>query len=393
LGLATSGHAHAVEGTGLAPIFAQQSVRENIRTQRTPQQVLDEAMWGVLQSGWREPWGADADHLKTPADIDAFHEAGFTFFTIDPGEHVQNEAQDASLAALQKQAHSFSWDQMHSSLDDLRQRYLGGGFQVENYTFAYTEDSLLRALVKYGQAIIHAAQMEQHLRARPGGGGCDLEISVDETETPTSPEEHFFIASELRRSGVLWTSLAPRFIGRFEKGTDYIGDLAAFETEFARHAAIARHFGNYRLSLHTGSDKFSIYPIAARQTRGLLHLKTAGTSYLEALRLVARANPALFQKIYHLAVDRYEEERASYHVSADLSVMPAPGSVADHDLPALLDQFDTRQVLHVTFGSVVDRFGPLLVDTLRSNENEYDVLLAEHFHKHFAPLVSWNKTT
>ena len=92
LGLATPGHVHAVRGTGLAPVFAQQSVRENARTGRTPQDVLDDAMWGVFQEGWREPWGADADHLKTTADVDAFAAAGFTFFTIDPGDRVDDAA-------------------------------------------------------------------------------------------------------------------------------------------------------------------------------------------------------------------------------------------------------------------------------------------------------------
>src|SRR5512139_462452 len=90
LGLATPGHIEAVRGTAIAPIFAQQSVRENSRTGRTPQQVLDEAMWGAFQEGWREPWGADADHLKTTGDVDTFVAAGYTFFTVDPGECVDN---------------------------------------------------------------------------------------------------------------------------------------------------------------------------------------------------------------------------------------------------------------------------------------------------------------
>ena len=102
LGLATPGHALAVQGTGIAPIFAQQSVRENARTRRTPQQVIDDATWGVFQAGWRQPWGADADHLKTTADIDSFYDAGFTFFTIDPGDHVDNSAQTDPLAVLRE---------------------------------------------------------------------------------------------------------------------------------------------------------------------------------------------------------------------------------------------------------------------------------------------------
>ncbi len=251
----------------------------------------------------------------------------------------------------------------------------------------FSEPDLLRALAKYGRALAHTLEMSRHLASRAGGREFDLEISVDETETPTSTAEHFFIASELQRLGVRWTSMAPRFVGRFEKGVDYIGDLRQFEDEFARHAAIARQFGTYRMSLHSGSDKFSIYAIAARQAHGLLHLKTAGTSYLEALRVIAHTNPDLFRKILHLAIGRYEEDRASYHVSALLAKVASPKHVSDHDLAALLDQFDARQVFHVTFGATLDRFGPELNETLRANENDYYTALEVHFQKHLQPMI------
>ncbi len=386
LGLATPGHALAARETGFAPVFAQQSVRENVRTRRTPQQVMDDATWGVFQAGWRQPWGADADHLKTTADIDSFFEAGFTFFTIDPGDYVDNAAQSDPLAVLREKAGALPWDRLHATLDSISNSYLERSFQVEDFTLAFTEAELLRALVKYGRAIAHSLEMASHLARRAGGKAHDLEISVDETETPTSTAEHFFIANELRRLGVQWTSLAPRFIGRFEKGVDYIGDLDIFEQEFAQHAAIARHFGGYRLSLHSGSDKFSIYPIAARHTGGLVHLKTAGTSYLEALRVIAQVNPDLFRKILHLAIERYETDRASYHVSAQLDKVAAPDAISDQDLAGLLDQFDARQVLHVTFGAALDRFGPRIHEMLRAHENEYYAVLETHFKKHLRPL-------
>jgi tagaturonate epimerase len=386
LGLATPGHVRAVEGSGIAPIFAQQSVRENARTHRTPQQVMDDAMWGVFQTGWRLPWGADADHLKTPADIDSFFDAGFTFFTIDPGDHVDNAAQEDTLAALAAKAKDLPWDALRTTLEETRRCYLGKTFQIEDFSLEITEEALLRALVKYGRAITHTAGMAAHLAEKAAGRGYDLEISVDETFTPTSAVEHFLVASELRRLGVRWNSLAPRFVGRFEKGVDYIGDLKHFEEEFVRHAAIARHFGDYRLSLHSGSDKFSIYSIAARRAHWLLHLKTAGTSYLEALRVVGQVNPDLFRQILTLAIERYEQDRVSYHVSAVLSKVSGPEALPDPDLAALLDQFDARQVFHVTFGAVMDRFGPVLMDTLRANENLYYEALAGHFKKHLSPL-------
>ena len=99
----------------IAPIFAQQSVRENARTRRTPQQVIDDATWGVFQTGWRKPWGADADHLKTTADLDSFFDAGFTFFTIDPGEHVDNAAQTDPIDRLREKVRDLPWDRLQST--------------------------------------------------------------------------------------------------------------------------------------------------------------------------------------------------------------------------------------------------------------------------------------
>src|SRR5918911_1856233 len=114
------------------------------------------------------------------------------------------------------------------------------------------------------------------------------------------------MALELRRLGVRWVSYAPRYLGEFEKGVDYVCDLAAFERHLALHAAIARQLGPYKLSLHSGSDKFSVYAMAAHQTRGLVHLKTAGTSYVEALRTIASLDPALFRELYGVAREQFE---------------------------------------------------------------------------------------
>src|SRR5512145_1420433 len=111
LGLATPGHVRAVVATGskLAPIFAQQSIREMVRTGRTPQQVMDDATWGIFAEGWTAGVGADADHLKNAADIDACAEAGFSFFTVDPGDHVDNSADQASSLRLLEAAGALPW--------------------------------------------------------------------------------------------------------------------------------------------------------------------------------------------------------------------------------------------------------------------------------------------
>jgi len=203
------------------------------------------------------------------------------------------------------------------------------------------------------------------------------------------------VASELRRLGVRCVSLAPRFVGRFEKGVDYIGDVKQFEKEFARHVAIARALGPYKLSVHSGSDKFSIYPIVARLAGDLVHLKTAGTSYLEALRALASIDPALFREILDFARERYPVDRATYHVSADPAKVPASDQLSDSELAGVLDTFDGRQVLHVTFGSVltardergVYRFRERLLDALRADEEVYYAALELHLSRHLAPFV------
>jgi len=387
LGLATPGHAQAAEGTGIAAVFAQQSVRENTRTGRTPQQVLDDARWGAFQAGWREAWGADADHLKTPESIAPFVEAGYSFYTIDPGDHVDPAADTDPAQVLRAKVEALPWTQLDSTPDDLAARFLGREFGLGVQALRFDEETLLRAAAKYGRAVAHIARMNAALRKQMGNRAFDLEISVDETETPTSIHEHLFLALELRRLGVEWVSLAPRFVGRFEKGVDYIGDLVALDRNLAGHAAVMRFAGGYKLSLHSGSDKFSVYPLAARHAEGAVHVKTAGTSYLEALRVWAEVDPAAFRVVLAFARARYEADRATYHVSANLREVPETGTLDDSALPCLLDQFAARQVLHVTFGSVLDAFGQSLRAVLHAHEGRYHTLLRDHFARHLEPFL------
>ena len=409
LGLATPGHVRAMRGilrlghqpgpsgqTGITPIFAQQSIREMTRTGRTPDRVMDDATWGVFQEGWREGFGADADHLKVIADVDVCVDAGFTMYTIDPGDHVDDDAAMASPTELSQRVEALPWDVLESSPQAIRAAYLSRSFDLGTFALTFTERELLLAAAKYGRAVAHTVTMYRHLANRMGNQVFELEMSVDETATPTTTHEHFFVANELRRLDVRWVSLAPRFVGRFEKGVDYIGDLKPLEADLTWHAAVARALGPYKLSVHSGSDKFSIYPIIARVAGDLVHLKTAGTSYLEALRAVATIDPALFREILTFAEGRYETDKASYHVSADPRRFPDPRRLADDELSGVLDTFDGRQLLHVTFGSVLTtrddtggyRFRDRLLAALSAEEELYYTLLESHIGRHLAPFAA-----
>lgn len=389
LGCATPGHIaafNAVDGN-IAPIFAQQSMRENARTFRTPRKVMDDAAWGVLLAGWRKPWGADADHLKTLEDLTICAKAGYTFFTVDPFDYVDNEAADDDLEILQEKFQILPWETLNISPENFIHTYAEQTLELAGNILKINAENIMRAACKYGAAIAHAKNMFNHVRGLLSRRPFEMEISVDETESPTTPIEHYLIVSELKRLGVEFVSLAPRFVGRFEKGVDYIGDLQNFERELALHTAVQKLFGDYKLSIHSGSDKFSIYPLFARYTEGKVHLKTAGTSFLEALRVFALTSPSFFRQIMQFSLQHYEHDRRTYHVSAKVEKVPDIHQLNDNELPDLLNQFDARQVLHVTFGSVMETFGDELLAKIDQEETAYTAVLKDHFIKHLKPFV------
>lgn len=373
LGIATAGQLQAVREGDMFPVLAQQSMREMQRARRSPQQVLDDATWGILEANYQSGWGCDADHLKTTEDIDVCADAGFIGYTLDPGQFVDDEANDATPDTLREKVKALPWANLQTTITAHQEYYLQQhGFDELDY---------LRSAAKYGAALAQVAGLDAHITKRLGKDAYDLEVSVDETATVTRPAEHRYIALELNRMGILFIGLAPRFVGDFEKGVDYIGDLQAFEADYEQHVAIANEFG-YKLSIHSGSDKFSIYPIIAKHSGKMVHLKTAGTSWVEALRVIAEKDSALFRQILELAIAGYDQNRASYHVSGKTENIP---TVSDSELPTLIDQFDAREVLHVSFGSVLAQFYDRIYAVLNANIQTYHDVLHQHFNRHIQP--------
>jgi hypothetical protein len=400
IGLATPGHVAAMKAAGsdIAPIFPQQSIREMKRTNRTPQQVIDAARSGMQESGWTGICGADADHLKTTADVDTTSAVGFTFYTIDPSDFVDGKADDYDESQLRDHFASVS------ASTSWIQEYINRRVPlVGNRAFTIDESAAMRCAVKYGRAIEHAIQLAQYIRHvnEAAGRPFELELSIDETPQPTSLAEHYIIASECRRRGVLLISLAPRYIGEFEKGVDYKGNLEQLEQSLADHAFLARELGPYKLSLHSGSDKLWLYPVLARATEGRFHVKTAGTSYLEALRVVAHHDGPLFRRVIDVARQHYDRDKATYHVTANVRQLPDTEDVSD---TATLEKIylgawsevplgrgftePGRQVLHCTFGTVLTdpELGPAIRQLLQSHTDTYGGLLSEHFVRHLQAL-------
>ncbi len=394
LGLATPGHIAAVRGSTFTPIFAQQSIREMQRTDRTPLEVMRCARDAITAADYDGEWGADADHLQTPDDIVEVASTGFCFFTIDPSNHVDCEADDLPGDQLEGRIAAMGDAITPGQAEDL---YLGKTIELGgDIALTFDDvDALRRAVVKYGAALHHATVMATAIESAMAGEPFELELSVDETDTPTTPVEHLFIGLELRRLGVSVISLAPRFVGDFEKGIDYRGDHAEFEAHYRVHAAIARHCGPYKLSIHSGSDKFGVYPIMGRISGEHLHVKTAGTSYLEALRVVCRTEPDLFREIVAFSRGRFETDRATYHISGRLDDVPAEPTATQWER-AYLDEDAGRQILHVTYGSVLTSgksqggtpFKERILGALNTHEGLHCELVAEHLGRHIELLES-----
>jgi len=400
IGLATPGHVKAMKeaGNGILPIFPQQSIREMARTVREPNTVMSEAMDAAIGAGWDGPIGADADHLKTPEDVDRTAAVGFTFFTIDPSDDVDEKSDSYNQAVLREK-----FEQIKSDVP-WYETYLGKQVSLPNgTTINLDEEACMRCAVKYGKAITSALKLADYIKEVHDKLDRDyeIELSVDETDQPTTLAEHYIIADQCIDKGMKLVSLAPRFIGELEKGIDYIGDVAKLEASMADHNAIAELVGPYKLSLHSGSDKISMYPALARATKGRFHVKTAGTSYLEALRVAARHDKALFRRIVELARDRYDTDKATYHVHATIDGVPAPDDLPD-DLAIEREYLELwsevpegkgftkpgRQILHCTFGSTLTdpTLGKELRSVLESHPETYAEVLADHFARHLRAL-------
>jgi tagaturonate epimerase len=387
LGLATPGHVRALKAVGAAinPVFAQQSIREMGRCHRTPRDVLDDATWGAFQAGWTKPVGGDADHLEQLDDIDATVAAGFVFYTLDPKAEVDPEAEHADPGAIQQKVEALDWARLESDLATFTKTYAGHRMDLEHEAVQLDEESVLRAMAKYGPSLAHAMAMYRRLMDK--GIDCEVEFAVDETDYPTTPAEHIVVVRELQRLGMDFISFAPRFVGRFEKGVEYIGDIDQLQRDFEIHAEIAQALGPYKLSLHSGSDKYSTYPLIAEATKGLVHLKTAGTSWAEALRVIANNDPDLMREVLTLALDSFEANRKSYHLSCEPGRIPTDPT--DEQVVQLMDRVDSRQVLHVGYGAILEEFGPRLYQVWNDNEEEHYRIIADHFVKHLTPFASY----
>lgn len=380
LGLATEGHLRVFEKYDALPILAQQSMRELNLTHRTFNDVLDSASFSVFRDNYTRGFGADGDHLKTADEVENALSLGYTMITLDCSEHIRGDVSRMTAEEI---------DSIYVSDPELEKKYIGKTFTADGYEITFDPADFKKMCLIYGEAIDFAVEIYERF-FKGHEADRDFEMSIDETDTPTEPAQHFFIAKELTDRGVCPATIAPRFCGEFQKGIDYIGDLREFEDAFKVHAAIAEHFG-YKLSIHSGSDKLSVFPVIGKYTKGRFHVKTAGTNWLEAMKIVAQYNPALYRACHEYALTTaFQEARKYYHVTTDLTRIPALGDLSDDELVSLFDNNDSRQLIHITYGLILNHpeFRDELFKTWRSHREEYAQALESHIGKHMSLLYA-----
>lgn len=387
LGMATAAHIRAVEAGSLFPYLAQQSVRENISTGRGWCDVMADAVFGVFREGWTRGFSADADHLTDSDELAAAAKAGFVRYTLD----LSSEVRDISGFDRMKLSRELVlMEKEQQGAEQWRKRYLGkafriaSGFSMRNLVF--DEKSFLRTVVRMGPAVARARQLAGTAMSLLRGRAIELELCLDEADMRTTPHEHLFVAMEMAEDDLPVAAIAPRFVGEFRKGGEYRGNTSRLARDMAFHAAVAKATSKHAVSVHSGGDKFSIYSRLGEACDGAFHIKTSGTSYVEALRAVARVDRSLFATVVATASKTFDEAKAEYRFDTDPQLLPAPEKLGAQELEEVyFSTREGRQLLHASSGAVLAgrrELGRKVRECLRENEQLHFELVGVHLKKH-----------
>ena len=375
LGLATPGQVRALKGYDVFPVLAQQSIRELTLTNRTFEDVIASASFGVFQEGYKGGYGADGDHLKTKEEILNAISSGCTMITMDCSAKIHADAESYTKEKVDEEYPKLPAD-LRKHYEDT---YLNKSLPVIG---KLSEDDLKKIVLVFSDAIDHAESCYKYIDEIKTVD-VDFELSIDETPTVTTPEEHFVISNELINVNVHPVSVAPHFSGEFEKGIDYAGCLDDFARDFDVHQKIADHFG-YKLSLHSGSDKFTVFSTVGRVTKGHVHVKTAGTNWLEAMRVVAQYDPELYRKAHKYAIEHRPEAEKYYHVTTKTSDIQNIDLQSDEYLPEYLQIPASRQTIHITYGLLLNEkwFRDAFFKFMDEHEEDYYAGIVSHIGRH-----------
>jgi hypothetical protein len=384
----------AKAGVDVIPVW-NKSNREHTIIGSEPAQVRTAADAAVRDLGWKLPYYCDADHINL-GTVERFL-APCDFYTIDVADYIGKPAEQSSIDTFVKH---------HSELlGTIKMEGAGQGIEISPALLGQTAEKFLFAVQEAGK-------IYRKIESAKGKGAFIAEVSMDETDAAQTPAELLIILAAIADEGIPIQTIAPKFSGRFNKGVDYVGDAGQFAREMALDMAAIRHavahYGlpaNLKLSVHSGSDKFSIYPAihaSMKQFDTGVHLKTAGTTWLEEIIGLAEAGGdglALAKEIYAEAFDHAAELCAPYATVIDIdpAKLPAPAEVNkwssaqftsalrhDQSSPAYNPSF--RQLLHVGF-KVAAKMGRRYLDLVEANEAVIAKNVTENLYaRHIGPV-------
>lgn len=393
-------------GVDVIPVW-NKSNREHTIIGSEPLSVRVAADAAVTELGWKLPYFCDADHINL-STVERFLPS-CDFYTIDVADYIGRPAESASIDGFVS-----------------RHRELLGviPMQATDQTIEITPELLRGTAAKFLFAIQEAGQIYRRIETAKGKGAFIPEVSMDETDSAQTPAELLIILAAIADESIPIQTIAPKFSGRFNKGVDYVGDPAQFAREMALDIAAIQHavatYGlssNLKLSVHSGSDKFSIYP-AIHSTMNRfsagVHLKTAGTTWLEELIGLAESGGeglALAKEIYAEALAHSKELCAPYAtvIDIDSAKLPAPAEVARwssaqftaalrHNPHSASYNQSLRQLLHVGF-KVAAKMGHRYLNLLETNKDIIAKNVTENlFVRHIAPVflgdpITWSSQT
>jgi hypothetical protein len=381
-------------GVNIVPVW-NKSFREHSIVGTKPSDTRSAADGAVKEFGWKNSYYVDADHIGLK-NVDLFIDSS-NFFTLDVADFIGKTAGEKEIAAFV------------SSMS----KYLSA-FPVPGVRTAtkVTEADLLAIGQKYLYAVQEAGRIYRHIGEKKGVDHFVAEVSTDEANEPQTPAQLFFILAALAHEGVKVQTIAPKFTGSFLKGIDYVGSVEAFSKEFEEDLLVIAHAvktfdlpKNLKLSVHSGSDKFSLYPIihrAIKKHNAGLHLKTAGTTWLEELIGLAMAGSAglgTAKQVYVKAYDRIDELCKPYEtvIDIDRAKLPNPQTVRSwtseeyanalrHNPKDPRYNLHFRQLLHVGY-KVAAEMGVRYLQMLKDSRGIIGKNVAENlFDRHILPI-------
>jgi tagaturonate epimerase len=381
-------------GVSITPVW-NKSHREHQIIGSQPDAMQKHVDLAVKSLGWHDPYFLDADHINL-SNVDFFIKS-CDFFTIDVADYIGKKAEPALVDAFVKFCKKFVGKIMLPVIET----------QIE------IDESMIKNVAeKYLFAAQEAGRIYRYIEQKTACHFFVAEVSMDETNEPQSPEELFLILAALAKENVPLQTIAPKFSGRFNKGVDYVGSLKKFEAEFEQDLAViqvaVKEFGlpeNLKLSIHSGSDKFSIYPIVRQAIQKFdtgLHIKTAGTTWLEELIGLAEAGGEgleIAKNVYKESLNRYDELCKPYVTVIDIDKEKLPtheevdkwdgvkfSQTLRHDQSNPNYNLHFRQLLHVGYKIAAQMEGGYL-NALEENEVFIARNVTENlFERHIRPI-------